>query len=211
MRKIIFAGVGSIYGVNEIKDYFINNTDIDVEFIENEVMSKYLDEASKQCTTITNTLYSTENSIVIPLNEYWLSKVISTDAINNISQKALLASRSKKFLSDILQTHNIEFVNYYSKNQALEEIKKGHTIVIKPDSLYSGHGLSFVCLNNVDRLDDNIKKASIAKEDTLHVLNLKEVKPMLFEYIQGDEYSADVLFWQGNIILVTGQTHKKYL
>ena len=92
-EKIILAGAASVSGHDEIIKAF-SEIGFDADFIEAPFIKKYYKDFLFKDISYTDTI--PENSIAIPLSEYWISQCIKSRQCA-ISEKALKASRSKKY------------------------------------------------------------------------------------------------------------------
>ena len=194
--EIILGGVSSIFGLEEIKN-MIEEKGLSVCFLETEYMIgknpmnntniKICDEANIE-----------EKSIFIPLNEYWLSYG-HKKKIDRISDRAYKSSRSKKFFSNLLNSNNIDCCKTISLEEAQRRIGQGGKVLIKPDSYYSGHGVRIVEKRNEDKLDQYLYEANIITDDAKRVLMIEKGFAEMWDYIEGEEYSADVLVLDGKI------------
>ena len=80
MEQIVLAGASFVFGLDEIREAFLS-IGIESSFAEVPYMLKYQKIS--------------ENKIVVPLSEYWISECIKSNNCR-ISKNALLASRSQK-------------------------------------------------------------------------------------------------------------------
>ena len=129
----------------------------------------------------------------IIFSEYWLSKLIEQvkNVFHPIAEKALKASRSKLFLSNILSHYNIPFVHrklLNSKNNTI--LKKG--AIVRPDCAYSGKGVKYI-RNNIS-LSQYLQDVAPELSGTMNfVMPSKSINYIEEEYIAGEEYSCDVI------------------
>lgn len=196
-RKVVLAGATSVHGLPLIKEAF-NSLDINIEFVEATFMKDYIHCIDNQ-VRFTDSVDN--DSIVIPLTEYWISYCIKTHQCL-ISEKALTASRSKKYLNDILNANSLSSVKIFSYEQAKERLQKGQRIVVKPEGLNSGLGVQIVTLDDIDKLDLYILQAESLKTKNLRLTQVENNKAILTEYIEGQEYSADCFIFNGRISIV---------
>lgn len=206
MEKITLAGASILYGCLDIKNAFAT-LNFDVEFIETASMIR---EASYKDMNLIKVKEKIVNEkFVVPLNEFWVSECIRTKR-GRISEKALLASRSKYKLAKILCKDNIACCNCYRNFHELKEIiDQGSKVLLKPEGLYSGHGIKIVSKENVKNINEYIKQAKNLKKETKKVLGIKNTKCLFMEYIEGTEYSADIFWYFGQISVV--RLCKKYI
>lgn len=207
--KIILAGVASIFGLNDIYTFFYNHN-IKLVMVETEYMSQFIPDNELKFVHIQNEIKYEEKIIVIPLNEYWVSFVVKHPYMARISDKALKASRSKIFLQKLLALNGIEHCEFYEETDIERFIlEQGRKIIIKPDSLYSGHGVKIVSALNIDGYRTYIKEAEQVKQDTKYILDIDTTLVTFCEYIEGTEYSVDIFWYHGKCHIV--RICRKYL
>ena len=103
MEQIVLAGASFIFGLEEIREAFLS-IGIEVLFAEVPYMLKYQKIPEKEKIEFTEKI--SENKIVVPLSEYWISECIKSNNCR-ISKNALLASRSKKKLYSLLSNFKV--------------------------------------------------------------------------------------------------------
>ena len=201
MKKVLFAGASSFFGLAEISKMLLSY-DINASYIETSNMVKYLNHEDTGIVLIKENI-STDYDSIIPLNEYWVSRCKEAN-IPNISKIAFNASRSKIELSDVISKNNLDTCEYRSIDEELvkEIYLKNKKYIIKPEGMYSGHGIFILNKKNLHLLEDFCREAVLIKDTTKDVLNIKKTKPVCFQYIDGDEYSADVFFYRGKCNIV---------
>ena len=201
IKKYILAGVGSIYGLNDIRS-ICANSNLSINFVETPYMAKYISRDDYDYVFITEDI-TVSDATVIPLNEYWVSWCTNNPQKCNISPNALEASRSKKYLSDLLKENNVSYNNYHKKEDLDRLIfNERKNIIIKPDNQYSGHGIKILSSSNYVMLKDYIDNARYVDNNVKEILNIESSETTFFEYVSGNEYSADVLYLYGKTILV---------
>lgn len=193
--KLIFAGAAAIDNI----DIFVNllhEKGVDFLLIENASMFDSIPaEHRHHVTQLESFQYNGE--IFIPLNEYWVS-VAKDCQIKNISEHALLASRSKSYLSTLLQNNNLSHVSRYSLDEPPELFPE--RFIARPDAGYSSYGVvSYKDLGKFDK--DAIIKAvrSSTSSSMAEVLSDDRKQIVIEDYLEGDEYSVDVFFKQGEV------------
>lgn len=194
INKIILAGASSIFGYEQIKE-FMEKYSTSISFVETSTMAEYA-KLNNSLVGICNEISIDVNSIFIPLNEFWLTYGMNEN-LCRISKKAYLSSRSKTYFSKLLKVNGVKVC----KNMLLEEavcvIKAGGRVVIKPDSYYSGHGVKIVDEQNYNQLEEYYNNAKKLSDEAKRVLLLNEGKVAIWEYLNGEEYSADVFVSNG--------------
>src|SRR5574344_1603933 len=93
-KKIIVGGAASIFGLSSIKQAFAS-LGIEASFVEAPFMRDYV--TIHEDEPVTFTAKGSDADVVVPLTEFWISYCKRTKRCR-ISDKALLASRSKKYL-----------------------------------------------------------------------------------------------------------------
>lgn len=193
--EIILAGVSSIYGIDEIKEYF-EKRGIAIKFVETEYMEQYNDDSDCDII-IAESVKTTAKSIYLPLNEYWLSYGHSM-GIAQISDRAYKSSRSKKYFSELLSNNGLDYCRILSRKEAKDILDGGNKVLIKPDSYYSGHGVRVVDLDSAMDFDLYFEQAKDVTDDAKRVLSINKGIAEIWEYVSGEEYSMDVFVCNGN-------------
>lgn len=188
-NKVVLGGVSSIFGMEEIKIMF-NEKGISVRFLETEAMVRH-NHIDIDNIEICDKFSMEKTSIFIPLNEYWLSYG-HKEGLDRISDRAYRASRSKKYLSGILEEFGMNYCRTLLLSDARREVENGNKVLVKPDSYYSGHGVRVIEKRNVDKLEQYIQEGGILGDEAKRVLMIEEGNTEIWEYIIGEEYSADV-------------------
>ena len=204
---IIFAGAASIYGLADIKAAS-KNSDFALQFVETPEMAKYISSDDLKEVSVKNDIKD-EDSIVVPLNEYWVTWCKKNVKRCRISTKAFKASRSKKYLADCMMQQGLPSNRYEITSNVKKIVSdKQKVYIIKPDNQYSGHGVKIISALNYHNIDKYLIDASIVDEKVKKVLDITASPSICFEFIDGVEYSADVFFFQGKISVV--RVCKKY-
>lgn len=192
--KVLFAGAGSLFGINEIKNS-LQQVNIESCFVENSFMSKKLENEDKREVKITEDILFDDYDLVLPTNEYWLSKCIKQN-VSNISDQAKKASRDKIYFNTCLSNYGIITSSLCDYDYVC---KNSGTYIVKPRYAYSGKGVS-VCNNqNYESLLKSIDFAKTGISNTSEITNLKENEVTFWKYEEGIEYSADVFYYKGDI------------
>lgn len=194
--NIIIAGTESVFGLSQIKDAFAS-LGLGVRFAEAPFMRKYVAPHGDEPVD-----YSTDfpgSAAVVPLSEFWISWCIKTGRCC-ISQTALRASRSKKFLYETLAAAGADSVRSFSgRDEAAAELEEGGRVVVKPEGLYSGLGIIVVDPSHRDMLDTYMRQAREIHTKNMKLMEIENGPCMLTEYISGTEYSADCFFFRGRV------------
>lgn len=137
---------------------------------------------------------------VIPLNEFWVSRAIRA-GVANIAPYALRASRSKHDLSARLASCGL---NYLPRHY-LEDVVAPypHRYLARLDAAYSGYGI--VRHAEAGRFDPMaIVRAVKADADHIMraVLDDDAARVVVEDYLEGEEYSADVFVQQGRPVVL---------
>lgn len=201
---LVFCGVSSIYHLGSIKEYF-QKLGVQVRFLENKEMFPYISEEDRSFVTEQEDYTPMEQEQMIPLNEYWVSKKIRSHG----SSPSFLASRSKKYLSDLFKEHKIPYCTYYSVEEGISLVRKGKTLIMKPNSLYSGKGVQILEKNNLNQFQMMFQEALQTKKHVLEILDIPSSEPVIFDYIHGVEYSLDIFVYKGTFSIV--RLCKKYI
>ncbi|MCF0242597.1 MAG: hypothetical protein HUK25_08165, partial [Treponema sp.] len=96
MTELILAGARSVFGLSELKSAF-SLLGFNVSFIDAPFMADVLIHEFPETEKILFTTSIPENSVLVPLSEYWISRCIQGSSCR-ISEAALKACRSKLFL-----------------------------------------------------------------------------------------------------------------
>lgn len=198
MEQIVLAGASFVFGLDEIRDAFLS-IGIESSFAEVPYMLKYQKISEKEKIEFTEKI--SENKIVVPLSEYWISECIKSNNCR-ISKNALLASRSKKKLYSLLSIFKVP-KNFDSIQQAKDFVNQtGKSIIVKPDGLFSGYGIKISNKENIDEVEKFIFNARNVNNRALKLFEIKNNNALVTEYIFGKEYSADIFYFKGKISLV---------
>lgn len=198
-KKIILAGASSVMGHEKIIEAF-SSIGMDATFIEAPFVKKYFKDASDKFIYTENLPPETT---AIPLSEYWISLCIKTKQCT-ISERALKASRSKKFLYEILKTAGIKTPEIFTgledaRNFILNDNGK---VIVKPEGLFSGYAVKTVGEENLNNLEELVLKASDVHNNAIKLFGIESKGSLVTELISGNEYSADLFFCRGRLSLV---------
>lgn len=198
-KKIILAGASSVMGHEKIIEAF-SSIGMDATFIEAPFVKKYFKDASDKFIYTENLPPETT---AIPLSEYWISQCIKTKQCA-ISERALKASRSKKYLYEILKTAGIKTPEIFTgledaRNFILNDNGK---VIVKPEGLFSGYAVKTVGEENLSNLEELVLKASDVHNNAIKLFGIESKGSLVTELISGNEYSADLFFCRGRLSLV---------
>lgn len=193
-KTLVFAGISSLYGLNDIKNYF-EEMEINTVFIESKFMSKFIHEEVNYISCDSFEIEKKDTYLFLPLNEYWLTYAYK-NKLASISKEAYLSSRSKKHLSKLLEQSGIPNCKILSIDEAYKFVEQGKKVLVKPDNYYSGHGVKIINKNNIGKIESYILTGKEITEEAKNVLGNKEVDVEIWEYLEGEEFSADIFVYK---------------
>lgn len=137
---------------------------------------------------------------VIPLNEFWVSRAIRAGVVN-ISPHALRASRSKHYLSARLAACSLHAL----PRRYLEDVAGPYPdrYLARLDAAYSGYGI--VRHGEAGRFDPMMIARAVQADagSTMRaVLDGDAARVVVEDYLDGEEYSADVFVHQGRPVVL---------
>jgi len=194
MNEIIIAGASEIDNIGE----FIALTqklNLNISLVENEYMYGFIpDRYQEHVLKSSSVFYS--NEIFIPLNEHWVS-VAKRYQVANISENALKASRSKYYLSSVLNNNGAS----YQPRHYLDDVDiPPEFYIARVDSGYSSYGIVSNRDIGVFNKCNILKSISLSINEVMNnVLDIDNNKVVVEEYLNGDEYSVDVFVNKDNI------------
>lgn len=199
-EKIILAGAASVSGHDEIIKAF-SEIGFDADFIEAPFIKKYYKDFLFKDISYTDTI--PENSIAIPLSEYWISQCIKSRQCA-ISEKALKASRSKKYFYNLLAVAEIPVPEIFDTIEKAKNFvqENNAAIIVKPEGLFSGYAVKIVSQKNLNLLDSLVQKAKEVRNNAIKLFEVENSSAIITELIPGSEYSADLFFCKGRLNLV---------
>ena len=198
-KKIIVGGAASIFGLSSIKQAFAS-LGIEASFVEAPFMRDYV--TIHEDESVTFTAKGSDADVVVPLTEFWISYCKRTKRCR-ISDKALLASRSKKYFYDVLASCGVDTVHSYAnKEEARAVLDNGTAIVIKPQGLCSGLGVEVLDPSRKEMFDAYVEKTLSIHTKNMKLMELTNEGCLFTEYIPGTEYSADCFYYNGRISIV---------
>ena len=137
---------------------------------------------------------------VIPLNEFWVSRVIQA-RVANISTHALRASRSKHYLSAKLAACGIHAL----QRRYLEDVAEPYPdcYLARLDAAYSGYGIvRYAEAGCFDPIAISQAVRADADRTMRAVLDDEVARVVVEDYLDGEEYSADVFVTQGRPVVL---------
>jgi hypothetical protein len=198
MHDYVVAGASSIEDIPRFLAV-TRNAGMTVLLVENAAMSEHIPVQHRALVSYRENIPST-CAPVIPLNEFWVSRAIQAQ-VPNISPHALRASRSKHYLSGRLAACGMRAL----PRRYLEDMTEPYPdrYLARLDTAYSGYGI----VRYVEAGDFNpIAIAQIVQADasaTLRtVLNENATRVVVEDYLNGEEYSADVFVLHGRPVVL---------
>ena len=92
--------------------------------------------------------------------------------------------------------------NYGSKDKALDALKSGKKIIVKPQGLHSGYGVEIIEEADPALLEKHFLCAGSITNKAMRIMHIENEGAMLSEFIEGTEYSADCFCFNGRKSLV---------
>lgn len=198
---VFIAGATSIFGLDRMKAEF-EAAGFDAAFVDAPFMRPFASADETENIAFSGSIKCPGNSFIIPLSEYWISYCIENNNAR-ISRRALSASRSKEFLYNVLASKNIDVPKaYHTKEEALEALKNGRKIIVKPKGLHSGYGVEIIEEADPALLDKHFLCAGSITNKAMRIMNIENEGAMLSEFIEGTEFSADCFCFKGKKSLV---------
>ncbi len=198
---VFIAGATSIFGLDRMKAEF-EAAGFDTAFVDAPFMRPFASADETENIAFSASIKCPGNSFIIPLSEYWISYCIENNNAR-ISRRTLSASRSKEFLYNVLATKNIDVPKAFrTKEEALEALKTGRKIIVKPKGLHSGYGVEIVEEADPALLDKHFLCAGSITNKAMRIMNIENEGAMLSEFIEGTEFSADCFCFNGKKSLV---------
>ncbi|MFZ4874535.1 hypothetical protein ACL9RI_05600 [Janthinobacterium sp. Mn2066] len=172
---------------------------MDVLLLENASMSAHIPAPHRSLVRCVDDIPGI-HAPVIPLNEFWVSRAIRA-SVANIALPALHASRSKHSLSARLAACGL----YALSRRYLEEVSEPYPThyLARLDSGYSGYGI--VRHVEAGRFDHTVIARMVqgdASSSMLAVLGDDTARVVVEDYLEGDEYSADVFVYRGRPVVL---------
>lgn len=189
------------FSIEDIPQFLETTTQagVTVLLVENAAMLGCIPEQHRSLVTCSEDLPEI-CAPVIPLNEFWVSRAIRAGVVN-ISPHALRASRSKHYLSARLAICGLHTLSRHY----LEDVAAPYPdrYLARLDAAYSGYGI--VRHTEAGRFDP-LKIARAVQGDAsltmLAVLDDTARRVIVEDYLEGEEYSADVFVHQGRPVVL---------
>ena len=198
MPEYVVAGASSIENIPQFIAV-VRQAGMAVLLLENAAMSEFIPMQHRALVTCTEDIPHT-CSPVIPLNEFWVSRSIQS-GVANITPHALHASRSKYFLSARLAACGF----YGLPRRYLEEVAEPYPdrYLARLDAAYSGYGIvRHVEAGRFDPLAIAQRVQADASPTMRAVLDEDAPRVVVEDYLDGEEYSADVFVRQGRPVVL---------
>lgn len=198
MPDYVVAGASSIEDIPQFVET-ARHAGMAVLLLENAAMSEHIPTQHRALMTCSEDLPDI-CAPVIPLNEFWVSRAIRA-GVANIAPCALRASRSKYDLSARLAERGLHTL----RRRYLEDVAAPYPdrYLARLDAAYSGYGI--VRHAEAGRFDP----MAIAREvqgdagcTMRAVLDNDAVRVVVEDYLDGEEYSADVFVRQGRPVVL---------
>lgn len=198
MPDYVIAGAFSIEDIPQFLETAAR-AGITVLLVENAAMLKHIPEQHRSLVTCCENLPDIY-APVIPLNEFWVSRAIR-DGVVNIASHALRASRSKHYLSARLAACNLHSL----PRRYLEDVTAPYPdhYLARLDAAYSGYGI--VRYSEAGRFDPPAIARAVqgdANHTMRAVLDDDAARVVVEDYLEGDEYSADVFVREGRPVVL---------
>lgn len=198
MPDYVVAGASSIEDIPQFVAA-ARQSGMAVLLLENAAMSEYIPTQHRALVTCSEDIPYTR-ALVIPLNEFWVSQAIRV-GVPNIAPSALRASRSKHDLSTRLAACGLHAL----PRRYLEDVAVPYPdrYLARLDAAYSGYGI--VRHAEAGRFDPmaiaRMVKAG-AGRIMRAVLDEDAARVVVEDYLDGEEYSADVFVHQGRPVVL---------
>ena len=196
MEKIIIGGAAFIFGLGELKEAF-EALGHQLKFIEAPFMNDYIEIDEKNLVNFSADLE--EEGVLLPVSEYWITKALENSK-SRINIRALKASRSKVYFSKLLEENGVKVSSPVSVENACEGFLEGRKYIVKPEGLYSGYGVRLV--ESKAELENALEKCACVKTHSLKLFGINNKTPVIWENIEGTEYSADCFLYGGKMEVV---------
>ena len=195
MNRVVLAGAAAIENVERLSA-LLQNKGLEFTLLENSTMYSSI-PSHHQEYVVQSESFNYTGETFIPLNEYWIS-IAKDCGVNNLTDEAINASRSKLFLSTVLKLRNIPCVNRYCIDDPKATFPERY--IARPDTGYSGYGVfSYKDMGPFDRNRVIQAVTSEVKPSMTTVMATPEIRVVVEEYLEGDEFSADIFIQKGDI------------
>ena len=198
MLDYLVAGAASIGDIPQFMKV-ARQAGMAVELLENAVMLEHIPTEHRSLVTCREDLPN-NYAPVIPLNEFWVTQAIRAD-VPNISPSAFQASRSKLALSAQLAESGLRSLH----RRYLKDVVAPYPAryLARLDAGYSGYGVvRHIEAGGFDPMVITKKVQGDASGTMLAVLDDDSVQVVVEDYLDGEEYSADVFVRQGSPVVL---------
>jgi hypothetical protein len=198
MPDYVVAGASSIEDIPQFVSV-AKKAGMAVVLLENAAMLEQVPKQHRALVTCSEDIPHIR-APVIPLNEFWVSRAIR-GGVANIAPQALRASRSKHDLSARLAACGLHALS----RRYVEDVAAPYPerYLARLDAAYSGYGI--VRHVEAGRFDP-IAIARVVQADagrTMRaVLDEDAARVVVEDYLDGEEYSADVFVHQGQPVVL---------
>lgn len=198
MPDYVVAGASLIEDIPQFIET-ARHAGMNVLLVENAAMLNQVPAQQRLLVTCGENIPDT-SAPVIPLNEFWVSRAIQA-GVANISTHALRASRSKHYLSTRLAACGMHALPRWY----LEDIAAPYPnrYLARLDAGYSGYG---VVRHTEAGCFSPITIARMVHSDACdtmrEVLDENDIRVVVEDYLDGEEYSADVFVRQGRPVVL---------
>lgn len=198
MPDYVVAGASSIEDIPQFVAV-ATQAGMAVLLLENAAMSEHIPIQHRALVTCSEDIPHTR-APVIPLNEFWVSRAIRA-GVGNIAPHALRASRSKHDLSARLAACGLHAL----PRRYLEDVAAPYPdrYLARLDAAYSGYGIvrhaeagrfEPMAIARMVQADAGCGMRAVLDEDAARVV--------VEDYLDGEEYSADVFVRQGRAVVL---------
>lgn len=194
MPEYVLAGASCIEDIPYLLDA-ADRVGASVCLLENGAMYDHIPAPHRHLVTRAESLPDLPD-LVLPLNEFWVSQA-GLRRVSNIPTSALCASRSKHYLSERLAQWGL----HHQSRRYLDAQAPPYPThyLARLDAAYSGYGIvRHIELGEFD--PERIAVAVLAQETASMrtMLGGATARVVVEDYLQGDEFSADVLVRNGH-------------
>ena len=198
MPDYVLAGAFSIEDIPQFLEK-TKQAGMAVLLVENAAMLGHIPVQDRSLVTCSEDIPDT-SAPVVPLNEFWVSRAIRA-GVANIAPHALRASRSKHYLSERLAACGLHAL----PRRYLEDVVTPYPAryLARLDAAYSGYGI--VRHTEAGRFDPRAIAGEVQGEAgcTMRaVLDDDVARVVVEDYLDGEEYSADVFVHQDRPVVL---------
>ena len=167
--------------------------DISLRYLKHRIFEvvKYIESDKEIITTMSSLcdMYTYDNVISLFENDLLYAAIIREKYnIKGQSIESVLCYRDKTIMKKILQEANIRVPNFKKINELDDIDTFQYPFVIKPIDLSGARDIYII------KTDDDLENAK-------HKMNLTKINYEMEEYIDGDLYHVDGIYYKGKVIL----------